>query len=528
MPWAQNDPNWRKVTNPGTGQGFATWDEYNTWSKGQEAGARAAGADAGKAASSADRQGDWNQTKGYNWAGTGGYRTDDKGNIITGQAGQNGFGSWGDIAGQNGLYSGGQVVINQRTGQIEFQDPSLDPRVTNAPARVSSTTRYEPTMDYGLGVPGVIPVAHDPKTGAPTAYYAMMPGGGGKVFTDANEAALNAQQYASWAQQQGLYTPPTTGKEGAAGSGTAGTGQTGVLMYPGEGEKFWDSTKGFYTQPTRASDAYDKYSKEDPQELQYWRGVEGKFKDPTNAETLYGNYDNIFSDPHYLDSFYDYQQKNAQTALDRRAASAGVGDSGAAARATGNLGAVFANQKLNAMQGFAKTGMDLAGAADTSKNQRLSTGAQIAALAEQGINNRITEGNVVDSGELARRVAGQNAANQAQGLYENRLTGGFDRGEKLATDMAFLTQNGAQQATSSKLMADIGALQYQVDMGQIDATLAGQKAQELLALNGVAMKPAVNAWLMQKFGGGGGGMYGGRAAAGTTAAGAANGASLYP
>jgi hypothetical protein len=353
-----------------------------------------------------------------------------------------------------GTYSGGSGSYK---GEFKA-NVSVDP-VTGKMTYGGNTGQYSGTQDYGLGPngTGVIPMATD-ANGNPTRFYAGTATGGGQEYATLAEAAQGAKDYAAWYASQHPASTTTTSTASTAAQ------PAGELTTPGAGENYYDSTKGFYTEGNNAQKAYDVTANQPTQEEQYWN-----------------QYSGIFQNPNYLDQVYDTAQAKAQTTLDRKASSGGYADSGAAARATADMGATYENQKLQAMQGFATTGGTLAGAADASRNQRVSSA--------QG----------VDTGNLSQITAGQSSANSAETQQQNRINGGISSATSIGNDEATLTANGLDKATSEQLATQTNAIYLQVQGENLTAQQGYDQASELLAGLGTAEKAAASTYLLQKF-----------------------------
>ena len=343
-----------------------------------------------------------------------------------------------------GTYQNGQLNIDPTTGKMAYGQADM------------SSAQYSGTQDYGLGPNGlgVIPLATD-ANGNPTVFYAGTATGGGQAYHSLAEAQQGARDYVTWANSQHPASAATT---------STAAQPAGELTKPGAGESYYDSTKGFYTQGTNAQKAYDVTANQPTQEEQYWN-----------------KYSGIFQNPNYLDQVYNTAEQKAQTTLDRKASSGGYGDSGAAARATADMGATYENQKLQAMQGFATTGGTLAGAADASRNQRVSSAQS------------------VDAGKLSQVASGQSAASSAETQQQNRLNGGISSATTLANDQATLTASGLDAATSQSLSTQVQALTLQVQGGNLTAQQGYNQASEMLAGLGTTEKAAASAYLLSKF-----------------------------
>jgi hypothetical protein len=518
MPLNEDDLRWQESVNPETGQPFTNYDDYVTWSKGMEQQSNAGGsALATQGAAPAGSAAPWGTVGGlekdvpnsgdFNWGNTG-WGVDYEGN-------QDGW--YQPPPGMAGFtYGVGQAgYINPKTGEITF---GLTKGIDNTGNPGTGGATYNPWQDYGLGpdAAGVIPIGHDARGG--TTYYVPTPGGGYKVTSDLQEAiALSNAYRAAFASQQSLDPntgrPLSMGQPGAAGpqapTGAApagpGTTEPGALMVPGQTENYWDSTKDFYTQPTEAEKTWDATANQPTNAEQTWNAFSGQFNQPSNAEDLYGNYRDIFADPNYLNSYWDNQEKNARGALEGRAAAAGVGDSSMAMRATGNLSSLYAGNKLTSMQDFAKTGMGLATGADTGFNQRAAGAGTLSALADKGINDRISTANLVDQGMLARTASGQNASNVAQSATQSRLTGGLTSATNLANDIAQLTSLGLNQAQAEKFMTDLQAISLDLQSGNLSFEQAMARATEMANLPNTVSNTYFQYWLASKLMSGTGG-----------------------
>ena len=293
---------------------------------------------------------------------------------------------------------------------------------------------YDAGKDYGLGkgMEGIIVVARD-KNGAPTQYYAAKPGGGGQVFSDLSQAQTSAQEAKKWTSDR---NPDQTRAAGIAGgiasqqaspSWVAANPQKpaeanpqGSQVTPGVGEETQKKNASQYDQPSQAE--------------QQWNGLAGQFNN---------------WDASGLEGVYDRGQKKTQVALENRASAGGYGDSSAAARATSNIGQDFTDRKTQAMENWAKTGMGLAGAADSGKNTRLGQQMGEATTSQNLKLNRET-GGLTSAMQLGQGLAGttQTATNAA-----NTETAG------LTTDLTNLLMakgavNQAQAQSQAKSAVD--------------------------------------------------------------------------
>jgi hypothetical protein len=557
--------------NPITGKPWGTEEEYNQWQDFERTRAGAAGRDASTASHNAGWQwtGDvpdwghtgWNVTndqyynKGAEWyvapENMIGFQIGENVGYLNPSTGEISYGKPGALTqtGYDAKLFGGYGADRDMPGVAGNSVEGFD----NTFGTVTGHGYWQLAQDYGLGsdMLGIIPIQHD-ATGRVSWYSAPAPGGGFITTQDPLEAKMSRDAYEQWLGTNpagggiaGQGPPPNGGATGGgstAGGGPTGPGYTepGLLTTPGQGEQFYDETKGFYTQPTEQRKQWDIY-KDQPtaQEERFnaYNGVYGsmntsagdlydKYADEygnlgTAAGDLYGNYADIFGNPNYLDDYYARKAQEAQTTLDRKAASAGWGASGAHARATANTGLAFADAARLGMQGFAQTGMGLASAADAAKNAKAQTGMGLAASADtsrnahaitgmglardrdQAILDKIAAGGRVDEGELARILSGQQASGSAQGLTENRLTGSIKYAMDIGNDMAALTMMGVGEEEAYTLQNELAQLTLAVQNGQLDTSQAYAQASELMQSYGVLNQAAMNMYLMNKFGGSG-------------------------
>jgi hypothetical protein len=446
--------------------------------------------------------------------------------------------------------------IDPNTGKITYATSGSaygthnnDPRdLSNVtPSAGNQTSQYYYNQDYGLGQTalGIIPMQRD-QNGTVTSFYAGTGSGGGKIFSSLAEAQSAVASYKSWYDgQHPAGTPgtqiaptvPSTGTPAAA----APAQPSGVLTKPGVGETYYGNTSDSYLAPTNAQTNYDNtkgmYGQPTNAQTNYDQ-TKGTYGEPTNAQAVFNEtpnqptesqqlwqkYSGIYGNPNYLDDYYNTQQQKTQTALERRAASAGVGDSSAAARAVGGIGLDFSNQKLLARQGFTKEGMSEAGAADASGLALTNLRGNLAGSADSQNLGRVTAGQSaaqgvdttklgyltagqaaagsVDTGNLAKTVAGQGAANSAENLMINRETGGLSSATALAQDQSALTAAGLSSATASSYASQLAVSQAQWQQAGLTAQQQYQKAQELASSMGVVANSAFNYYLSTKFGGG--------------------------
>lgn len=486
--FSQGDNGWQQIVDPNTGKPFQSYDAYAGWAKGMEGAAGASGADAQKAAAAAgpskNAEGsyDWTKSVGYyydpksgmyyfgNEAPNAGLGTNPNGLSVpyedpnyAYEAGALGTGGEGGT-GHSTTYVPGYGYIDPHTGKITWNTGdqwSHDKLGT-------SSSDYNAWQDYGLGSAslGVIPIVHD-ATGAPTAYYVGVAGGGGKVVTDLTEAQMAAEEYRAWRKEQAQRTAGGTGGTGTGGTGTSGPGE---LTVPGQGEDFWNRTMGDYLAgPTNAKHAFGD-----------------KPNQPTNAEQYWNQWSGKFQNPDELKGTFDRAEQKAQTTLNRKSSSQGWSDSSAAAKATANIGMDFNDRYVKAMQDFATTGMGLAGAADTAHSQQLKDWlAEVAAA--QGIDNLT----------LQYLVQGQGAAGAAQVLKENRLNGGFDRSLQIANNMAAIASAGLSSASQQSIAMQMAQLQAQMTANQMSYDMATAQLNEYMKTMGLsaqAMSIISQAW----------------------------------
>lgn len=364
-------------------------------------------------------------------------------------------------------------------------------------------TAYSPTQDYGLG-PGFegIVVSDRDQTGSPSEYLVMTPGGGARRTNDLAEAQQLVAAYSTWAPTQSK-TPAVTNIDNANDVGPSAQ-EEGILTKPRAGETRYEDTKSWYDEltnaqktrdelaenrtPTNAKTVFDETSNQPSEAEQYWNGLEGQF----------GN-------PNALNDYYDRQRQLAQTGLQRRTSSAGYGDSGAAIRAAGNLDQQYADKALLAMQDWVKTGMGLASAADTGKNQRTQTRGSLAGSADSSElakdNQLLTASTSADNANLARKVAGQQAADDAQKLEQDRLNGAITTGTTIGNSMANIAMQGMDSAIKQEFEGFMTGLQGQIASGKITADQAMQKATEQASAIGAIANPYMQYYIISMLGG---------------------------
>jgi len=448
---------WQSKSDPRTGRPFeseAQYLDWQAWSAGQQQAASASASAVDKASRSAG--------PGYDFGGTRAYYVDPEsgyyhfGTTVSSQAPTRAGNPEGATENQ-----AGSGYIDPNTGQIYYNvgpAPSSQPPpragspneagsgyVNNSGAVQQNSRQYDYTTDYGLGPAnaGIIPIAHD-ASGTPTAFYAGTFGGGGKVFTTLAEAQASVQQYKQWYETQN----PPKGGGGTSGPTTTTTQTpppTGLLTDPGFGEKYYDSTKDFYTGKSNAQNWWEQTANQ-----------------PLASQQMWQAYNGIFSNPNYLDDYYGRKAQQAQTTLDRKASSGGWADSGASARATANIDLLFADEARKGMQDFATTGMGLASSADAGNLAKLAAASG------------------VDATNLAKITAGQVASGSAQNLEENRLTGGLTASILLGNQQANAVYQGLSAIEQQNFITQMMELQLRVQQGQLTAAQAYQQGVELL------------------------------------------------
>jgi hypothetical protein len=538
---------WSQQTNPNTGLPYTSETEYTSVQK--SLGAQAAGNDAGVASQNAyGQQFTQDHTTGYNFGQGNVWTPADVGGTtggivyfgsssggdsktwiikdpVTGQLrpatdaekrvnGDNftGYASSGDLA-KRGVYevpsNGGYIDPN--TGKITYSTGGS----AYGGGSGNETKDYWYDQDYGLGpsAKGVIPVQYD-QNGTPTKFYAGTGGGGGQVFGDLSQAIASVAEYKSWYDQKhpagtaGTQIAPTAGGATTTPATTTAATTPGTLTTPGTGENYYTDTASSYQQPTNAQTTYDQTKGIYGQTTNAQQVFNETPNQPTESQQLWNQYSGMYANPNYLDDYYNTQQQKTQTALDRRAASAGVGDSSAAARAVAGIGLDFSNQKLLARQGFTKEGMSEAGAADASGLAQTNLRGTLAGSADSQNLGLVTAGQNaalgVDTANLAQTTAGQSAANSAETLMNNRLTGELNSATTLAQDESALTEAGLSAATASSYASQLGVLQAQWQQAGLTAQQQYQKAQDLAASMGVVANSSFDYYLSTKLGGGNG------------------------
>ena len=370
------------------------------------------------------------------------------------------------------------------------------------------TKDYWYAQDYGLGPSslGIIPIQRD-ANGTPTKFYAGTAGGGGQVFTDLAKAQASVAAYKTWYDQQHPAGTPGTQIAPTAPAGPAAPAAPtapGILTTPGSGEGYFDATQGKYTAPTNAQQFYDSTKDIYGRPTNAQAVFDATPNQPTESQQLWNKYSGMYANPNYLDDYYATEQQKTQTALERRAASAGVGDSSSAARAVGGIGLDFAGKKLLAREAFTNTGMGLAGAADSSGIALGTLRGNLAGTADtrnlaQTYTGQIAAG-ATDAANLAQLSGGQVAANSAENMMINRETGGLASATTLAQDQAALTAAGLDSATSARYLNELQVQQAEWQKAGLTAQQQYQKATELMTSMGIVGNAATSYYLAQKFG----------------------------
>lgn len=489
--WSQDQAQWQQVVNPNTGRPFEDYGQYSGWASGME-GQGAAASSAFGTAKPADyawggEKPDWSKT-GWNIGKNGkfnygnetftppnntfGFQIGDKVGYIVPQTGEIVFGSPGGT-GAVGYddtklftgYSGGRMVGEGYGTGV--------PGAMGVVQSYGSTTGggyWDINADYGLGrdMKGIIPLEHN-SSGNVSQFLAPTPGGGFVKTPNASEAIASRDAYLEW-----LKTNPSQGGIGQTRgvpttqtatptTGSTSPSQQGVLTVPGKGEKQFDLTQSRYLSgPQRGDRAFGDRPTQPTESEQYWNQWEGQFQNPDSLKAV-----------------YDRAEKQAQSTLDRKASSSGWADSSAAAKATANIGQNFNDAYVRAMQDFAKTGATMAGAADSAKNAQTNAWLNTVGTA-QGL----------DTSDLAYLTAGQSAANSAQTLGENRLTGGFDRALQVANNMSAIASYGLDKAQQRDIAYKMADLQQQIRLGTMDYQQATDQLDEYLATLRIAPSTA--------------------------------------
>jgi len=442
---------------------------------------------------------DYTASQGYNWSGVSGYWQGDANdrdkNIYFGQTYEtpqdlNGGSGNGQIIAPDAYKldwesrNGGAGYIDPSTGQIHLYSTTSVPNANDSPNGPGDTSnpsvsykssdytkQYDAWSDYGLGPgsEGIMVLGRD-KNGTPTAFYAATAGGGGQVFNSLADAQAAVTSYKSWYLSE---NPTARGQTpSATTASTTGNGTAGLLTTPGAGETYYDSTKDFYGQGTNAQQA--------------WNDVGRSATQPTNAQQTWNGYAGKFNDPNYLNGIYQQAADRAEVALDRKASSAGWGDSGAAARATADIPLNYQNAATQATENWASTGATIAGQADA---------ANVAKT-----NQVLNAANSSDAANLARVAAGQTAATSAENQQINRETGGLTSAIQLGDDQSMLMYSGLSAAQQEQLQGQMAALALQVQQGTLTTQQAYQNAQSYLSGIGAVANAATSAYIQNKLG----------------------------
>jgi len=467
------------MTDPSTGKPFASQDAGQAWSNAMAGQSQAAGKDSGVKASDASLAGtgagiDWSKTGwNINYEANGGHASDP---------------NWYKPPSDDyGFQIGNQVgYFDPTTGKMTVGNSTLDKsnptQYKNLDPTTAQSYTYAPTTDYGLGSTalGIIPLEHNSQ-GQVSVYLAPGANGGFQKFSTIADAQASVAAYNTWKATQpstaGGFGTSTNPANTPATTTTATTGATttqpqGILTVPGAGENYFDSTKDFYTngQPTNAQKVFDQTPNQ-----------------PTNSQQQWNAYSGIYGNPDYLKDYYGRQEQAAELTQARRDASAGIADTGAAAKATANLPAVYGDRAIAGMNQFATTGQQMAGAADSANNTQTATRGGLASSA--------------DTQNLSKVTGGQSAANSAETQMINRETGGLNSATQLAQDQSTLVASGFNAADAQTYSSQLATIQLQMQQGQLTAQQAYTMAQNLAQTMGVVGSTALNAYLMSKLGG---------------------------
>ena len=494
------------MTDPSTGKPFASQDAGQAWSNAMAGQSQAAGNDSGVKASDASLAGtgagiDWSKTGwNINYGANNDHASDP--NWYKPPSNDYGF----QIGNQVGYF-------DPTTGKMTVGDSTLDKsnptQYKNLDPTTAQSYTYAPTTDYGLGSTalGIIPLEHN-NQGQVSVYLAPGANGGFQKFSTLADAQASVAAYNTWkattstSQGFGAQPAPTTATTTAVPTSTAPTPTYNDLSLPGAGETNWNETKDLYRQPTNAQKLQDSLAP--PGTTNAQKVFDETPNQPSAQEQQWNAYSGIYGDPHYLDDYYQRAENRAQTTLDRKAASGGWGDSGAAAKATGNLGAVFADRALTGMGQFATTGMGLAGASDAGRTQRTQLQGSLGAAADSANNSQLsTRAGIAggaDTANLAQLTGGQSAAHSAQTDQQNRVNGGIDRLTQLGNDQAALTAAGFSAADAELFSTQLATMQGQWTAAGLTAQQQYQKAQELMQTLGIVGNSAANYYLSTRFG----------------------------
>jgi hypothetical protein len=414
------------------------------------------------------------------------------------------------------------------------------PGMTGQTGWSKSSYYYDQDYGLGPDFRGIIPIGTD-KSGSPNAFYAGTPGGGGTVFKDLGSAQQSVAAYKTWYDSQypagtpGSQIAPTPAPTTPTSTTpTSTTPQTaGVLTTPGQAEQYFDSTKDFYTNGTpTATGAYKDKPTQPTNAEQTWNAYSGQYQTPntdtsnyfgtvmagytpgtnqgdlyksasqgytpdfngqtdaakffgqvspgftpdTDASRYYDQWKNAF-DPAALKAMYDRQEAAAQNTLDRKSASAGWGDSGAAARATGNLSQQFEDDYLKSLGGWATTGAGLASAADASMNSKLGTYGGLASASDASRAAK-TNSEVAKLNAFGGLAQGADSADLAKTLGYGTLASASDasKNTKATTGMSMASSADQAKNAQNKSWLDAVNTALAIDNGNLAKVSAGQSA----------------------------------------------------
>ena len=457
--------DYTQVTNPSTGKPFDNQADYTAYQTGMANAATTAGADANTASSNATAAGAYQGSGAsqIDWSKTG-WNIDYNGN----QSGSNWYKPTGD---SYGFQVGNQVGnFDPTTGTITYGNSAAsggNAEKTLSTAGGNQTFQYDPKADYGLGSTaiGIIPLEHNAQ-GQVSVYLAPTANGGFQKFSTLADAQASIAAYNTWKQTTAGAQQPASAGNADTGAATTSSQPTGILTVPGADENYYDSTKDLYTNgKTNAQTVFDQTSNQ-----------------PTNSQQQWNAYSGIYSNPDYLNDYYGRQEQAAELTAVRTQASAGIADTGAAAKTLANLPAVYGDKAIAGMNQFATTGQQMASAADSANNSQLQTRASL--------------GNAADTQNLSKVTAGQTAANSAESQMITRETGGLTSATTLANDQATLVSAGLSAADAQTYSSQLAGLQLQVQQGQLTAQQAYTQAQNLASTMGVVGSTALNAYLL--------------------------------
>jgi hypothetical protein len=327
------------------------------------------------------------------------------------------------------------MTIDPKTGRVNYNskwDASKNEFVSGSYGGFN----YDPYADYGTGIPGVMVVGRDPNGGA-TSYFAMDGASqSGRIYTDLSQAQAAAESYGAWKKTQEKYNPKPSAATAPPATSTPSSTGLGTQRVPGDAENQVTKNMAKYDQPSESEQLWNKYS------------------------GTYGNWDSSG-----LGGVIDREQQRAQRMMDQRASSRGYGDSAATTRAGAGLAQRFADTKVKNMQDWARTGMSLAGGAD--------------------------------SGKLSRLGAGQSAANDAQSAKLLRESSGLNSAIQLGNNLAGTTQSGLNSIEENSLNMKMQELSAQMQKGNIDANTALAQAKDFMSINQIALNPTTLAYVQK-------------------------------